>query len=637
MSLQVKERHKINFGAHSERGESRPQNNDNYGKFPVEHSELTTPKGQLFLVADSKTRNPNGKNAGEMAIGVIQKNYFSYPSDDIAFSLQRAFDTANRYIYQYAQAAGLHRRIGATCSALVLTERMAYIAHVGDCRVYRVSIRKVEQLTHDHLRVIEMMPPDPPHGAPGKPVRRSALTRALGVKLGIKIDMISKIPVHRDEYFILCSDGLKNVPPEEIQQIVLSSAPDRAAYKLANLARERGGKDDVTVQVIKVYNHYIEEPLEMYAHISEPVSRWSNWPIYFMLVILTTGTAFLMHEPLLRKASALVSPRPVEYSLVDSELNETVDPRVLEQEQLGRAREYFNKGRWEEALKEYKAVLRSNATQSDALEGIEMIARAYTVRGDRAYSKENWGAALYYYKKALKLNPQSASLRNLVVRSENALYEAQQKLASQSPATRSLSLRHAEVDIPPAPEASGAPVIRGITPAQWHLAGLDAENDFRLMQDKLIFVDNLRIKKAFHREIYDGVEVEVQARRLRGSLNGKYGIIIGHNLNAAAKPANFMLFTVDSNGHFSLQYISPRSVKILVSEPIKPGIVGNFDQIHLKVKSYGKMIFLYANGVLLKMQSVEIPLTGGVGLYVDPKMRVEFSGFAVLPIENERY
>ena len=610
---------KILYGSHSERGVKRQHNNDDYGKFPLEDNALSGNKGQLFLISDSKIRNPIGKNAGKMIIEAIQKNYFAYPSDDVAFSLQRAFDIANRTLYQYAVASGMHRKIGATCTALALTEKAAFFAHVGDCRIYRVNLRRVEQLTRDHIRVVPGKTPD----APAKP----ALTRAIGVKLGIKIDL-ARMPVQRDEYFVIASDGMNVIDPTEIQGIVLSSSPERAAEKLTEMARSRGSNDEITVQVIKVYQSIEENSVIAVAGLSNVNNRWSNWPVYFMLTLLTATMAFLVHEPFVEKATTLVTMKTAE------ERSENppplIDPQVLEDQQLQRARAYFNKGLWDEALKEYRAVLHNNPGSSEALDGIDMITRAYTVRGDKAFSQENWGAALAYYKKALQLSPENESLRKLTVRAQRSHYQSKVEEVALASAPQTLQYRDSKSTLNPESALQTLNVI-GFAENQWNLAGLVENEDIRFSVQSLVILENLRIKKVFHQNKYQGVEVEVQTRRLKGSRNGKYGLIFGHDLSNDAPGERFFLFTVDSNGNYSLQRVTKHSVKILVSEPIKAGIIGNYDQIQLKVKSFGKLILLYANGVLLKMLPLNVEQSGGVGLYADPKMQVEFSGFRILP------
>ena len=296
MPVEIRHKYKFDFSGSSEGGSRHPENLDSFGSFPEKRSYFATAKGKLFLIADAKKHN-DAFSAGQMAIDSIQENYFSYPSEDIAFCLQRAFDIANRKIYQHAQTNSLDRKIGATCSALVLTDKYAYIAHVGDCRIFRVSFRKTEQLTSEHTRVIEMMSRDNEGmvNVGGKPPykNRTALTRALGVKLGVKVD-VSKVPVSRDEYFVLCSDGLKSVDSEDIRNIVLSSSPNHACRRLIDMARDRGADDSATVQIIKIYQEFENQTeqskqIETYAHVATPaVERGNLIPgiLLFVLIVL---------------------------------------------------------------------------------------------------------------------------------------------------------------------------------------------------------------------------------------------------------------------------------------------------------------------------------------------------------------
>lgn len=674
MPKQIKEKMKINFANLSEKGLRRQENNDSLGKFPGDHANLATPKGQLFIVADSKSGNPGGKDPGKMCIDTVQKNFFSYPSDDIVFSLQRAFDTANRQIYQYSQANGLHRKIGATCSALVMTEKSAYVAHVGDCRVFRVNARKVEQVTHDHIRIIEMMArqtngkPVPvangsaanrqpayqnshsrPNGSMrqnghavhnghsqtngrsvpnGKPIKRPVLTRALGIKLGIKIDTISKIPIQRDDCFVICSDGLRGIRKQELQSIVLSSSPQRACQRLLELAKSRGVNDDISLHIIKIYHHY-EQPIEMYSHVSPTASGIANWPIYFMLCLLTATIGILSYEPFMDRFTGFSINNAGNYSM--SKVSEQADrkPGIVERNYLLRADEYLLNQRWDDALNLFSAVLRNFPGHPQATSGVAEIAIAFERMGDSAFEQQRWDVALLYYKKAKNLKPNDRRLRNLIAESKRRFNRPRSLLAAKpEKQPERLEVRQSSVFN----EALKVPsTTMGIETSQWNILGLDEFEDFNVKQGVLTFSDNIRIKKAFHQEAYDGVEVEVLANALSGSRNGKYGIIFGHNMEAANPYKNFYLFSVDNNGNYALQEVTERSVRILVAEQIQPGILRDYGAIHLKVKYIGNLILLYANGELLKMTPTKRMQTGGVGLYVDPKLKVEFSDFKASP------
>ncbi len=174
------------------------------------------------------------------------------------------------------------------------------------------------------------------------------------------------------------------------------------------------------------------------------------------------------------------------------------------------------------------------------------------------------------------------------------------------------------------------PVLaNGFSPAQWALPGLDLRLDYEFQHNNLIFYDNIRIKKAFQRQMFDSIEVQVQAKTLAGNPSGRYGIIFGHHLRGGNRFKSFFLFTIDNRARYALQQVTPNRVRILVSGQIDPGIQGGYDVVQLKVKCIGKWIFLYVNGQTINMVDMKQPVQGGVGLYVDPKLRVEFSQFKV--------
>lgn len=625
MSVQIQEKIKIDYAILSNQGVGRKANHDSYGKFPSEHTNLGTQKGQLFVLSDSKSGNPGGRDAGKMSVRIIRENYFTYPSDDIAFCLQRAFDTANRHIYQYAQANNLHRKIGATCSALALTDKYAYVAHVGDCRVYRVSVRKIEKLTLDHTRTMEKISP-----TTGKRIRRTVLSRALGIRLGIKIDGVSKIPVHRDEYFVLCTDGLKYVKEEDIQRIVLSSTPKHACRKLVELARQRGGKDDTTVHVIKVYHHFPEmTTIETYSHIGEFSANRSNWPIYMMLAFLILMFITLQNKSLLTKFSNIIEYEPNEFTVTNAIQYDQLPEEINLEVRLADARENLKHDRLNQALKNFKLALAIDNQNQDALQGVQQIAEIRKKQGDRFYRKNDWANAAKYYELVLDIQP-----NNQIVQRQfaycNRMLKSKKALAVRSKESRDYRL--AKSESPPNANRSSVAyqAIQGISPAHWNMLGLDEGADYQIFSNNVNFSDNIRTKKAFHYQMYEGVEVEA-AVTAQGLKKGRYGIIFGHETAGKQPYRHFYLFFVNGNGQYALVEVNDRQVNKLVSENIRPDFFAQHDKVYLKVKYFGKLILLYANGELLKMVPVDRPRKGGVGLYADPKLNVEFSNFKVAP------
>ena len=244
----------ITFGSSSDVGLQRTENQDNFGKFPEGNLDLAAPKGQLFIVADGMGGHEGGREASEMAVQIVQESYFGDTADSIPKRLENAILKANMSIYEFSTNHPRFMSMGTTCSVLVLKDDRAYIGHVGDSRIYRITASAIEQLTDDHSKVAELHR----RGVISKEEaryhpERSYLYRAVGVRPITEVDLIDDMPINADEYYLLCSDGLINhVEDSEMKNIVLSHEPQEACEALVALANENGGSDNITVIVVRV-------------------------------------------------------------------------------------------------------------------------------------------------------------------------------------------------------------------------------------------------------------------------------------------------------------------------------------------------------------------------------------------------
>ena len=245
----------VDVGSSSDVGRVREDNQDYFGMFPEDDIDLSSPKGQLFIVADGMGGHKAGREASELAVNLVAYYYHSVPEDDIPQSLTRALEGANRHIHSYSENDPRLAGMGTTCVALALQGNRAYIGHIGDSRVYRINRLKVTQLTHDHSKVAEMvrrriLTKEEARTHP----QRSHLYRALGTRSEAEFDIIENITLKTDDYFLMCTDGLYNhVSDREMKSIVLANVPVFACRELVALANERGGTDNITVQVIHAY------------------------------------------------------------------------------------------------------------------------------------------------------------------------------------------------------------------------------------------------------------------------------------------------------------------------------------------------------------------------------------------------
>jgi protein phosphatase len=105
----------------------------------------------------------------------------------------------------------------------------------GDSRAYRLRGGDFVQLTEDHKLTQRM----------------NALTRAVGIRENLKLDLCYT-PVQHGDRFLLCSDGLYNsVEPGQICTALGQGSPKDACDSLVDLALEGGGRDNITVVIVE--------------------------------------------------------------------------------------------------------------------------------------------------------------------------------------------------------------------------------------------------------------------------------------------------------------------------------------------------------------------------------------------------
>ncbi len=626
-SVEAKTRYQVDYAGVSQ-GEKRQAENNGLPAKPLLHTpKLTDAKGQLFIIAATRSARSGGQDAAQMAAHTIRENYFSYPSNDIQFCLKRAFDIANRQIYLHAKANGSYRKFKASASALAVTDSRAYFAHIGDCRIYRIQGDTIELLTREQARSAELPLAEGSPAAEKKTPAIRLLARALGLKLGVKVEVSHPLAVRHDDYFVLCSNDFKNIPEGELKEVVLSTPPPQACEQLLNLARQRGGRDDAAIQIVTISNPPPAPPVEIIPEAPEPVKRFRFRAEHLLILPLLAIVAMLLYQPVRDNLLGMASKR---LQQIAASGNEMLSDAETENLLLERGEQYLDDEQWDQALEQFQAILRINEQSPAALNGIALVREAYEYQGERAFRQKDWKNAALYYSKLTNSNPDDPHLQQRLAESRRNL-EVRANLAG----TPGAAARNSN-EQPQRPNVSGdfsATIIDGIQRAQWEMPGLYETEDYRLGVGYINFFDNLRIKKAFHQGYYQELEVETSAKVLSASGGGRYGIIFGHNGDASPGAKNFYIFLIDQEGQFILQHIAADKVKTLVSDPIKPGILSASRVVHLKVKNFDNNILLYANGELLKMVTLAQPAVGGVGMYVDPRMNVEFSRFKISPAQ----
>lgn len=137
--------------------------------------------------------------------------------------------------------------MGTTLTTIALFNNYVLLLHIGDSRAYRIRGKKIEQISHDHTVVQELVDQgrltlDEIAEHP----QRSFLTQALMGKENLNPVLIAYPALPGDKY-LLCSDGLTAVVDEGKIVGALQSDLQTAVNSLVDLTYKNGAPDNVTV------------------------------------------------------------------------------------------------------------------------------------------------------------------------------------------------------------------------------------------------------------------------------------------------------------------------------------------------------------------------------------------------------
>jgi protein phosphatase len=244
----------IEAAGHTDPGPNRPTNEDSTGSHSPDDPIILERKGFVCAVADGVGGHQAGEVASSVAVSTVIEEYYSPTSHSrIEPALHHAFQAANLRIHALAQRNPEYRTMETTLTALVIWGACAYVAHVGDSRVYHWRDGRLVQLTTDHSEAAELarMRVVRPEQLRDHP-RRNVLTRTMGGRLIVRPDF-HRQALEPGDQFVLCTDGLwSEVGDEEIAAALGELEPAGACRALVSLALARPCLDNVTVQVVKV-------------------------------------------------------------------------------------------------------------------------------------------------------------------------------------------------------------------------------------------------------------------------------------------------------------------------------------------------------------------------------------------------
>jgi protein phosphatase len=268
----------LNIGNYSDVGKVREINEDYFGSFSGSF-------GNLLLVCDGMGGHKGGEIASRLAVETIS-NYFEKLNDsyNISEEINKSLEAANTSIILKAKEDTELKDMGSTVVLVLVKNGLAYYTSLGDSRIYKISEGAIQQITKDNSLVQQMVDSNiiTENEAKVHP-KKNVITKALGTNEEFKPEFYEPFKLQVNDKLILCSDGLTaHVDDEEIFELSKNNPPQQAAQKLVELANERGGTDNITVQIAAV-------------GVKENIVKQSNSNIYLSYLIILISLIALVY------------------------------------------------------------------------------------------------------------------------------------------------------------------------------------------------------------------------------------------------------------------------------------------------------------------------------------------------------
>jgi serine/threonine protein phosphatase PrpC len=251
---------RISLGQCSDKGR-KAANQDFHGAL-IPTEPLLGLKGIAVVIADGISSSEVSQIASESAVKSFLTDYYcTSDSWSVKTSAQRVLAATNAWLHSQTRrsqyAYDKDKGYVCTLSALVLRSTTAHIFHAGDCRIYRLAGKVLEQLTDDHRVIVSS--------------EQTYLGRALGINPQIEIDY-QALPIESGDVFLLATDGVyEHVSGRFLAATVRENAIDldAAAKRIIDEALQRGSQDNLTIQIVRIDEVPQSAPNEAFQPSSE--------------------------------------------------------------------------------------------------------------------------------------------------------------------------------------------------------------------------------------------------------------------------------------------------------------------------------------------------------------------------------
>jgi len=236
-------------------GCKRENNEDCFAYWEPEDDTAFQRLGRLAIVADGMGGAEGGQFASRISVESVRDVYATIGEKGPQERLLSAFREANDQVQREAQQKPALHGMGTTLTACAIVANQLYYAHIGDSRAFLIRADEARQLTRDHSLVARLIESRTirPEDAENHP-QKHVLTAAVGIGDDLQPDFSPEpITLQPCDTLVICTDGLwGQMSSAEISEIVSTRGASDACKALVELARKRGGPDNITLQVLRV-------------------------------------------------------------------------------------------------------------------------------------------------------------------------------------------------------------------------------------------------------------------------------------------------------------------------------------------------------------------------------------------------
>ncbi len=225
----------INFGSITDNGKVKEFNTDAVSEFKILN-------GHVFVVCDGHDGvEGHGALASKLIAESIKKYFYNRSYKDMSKALTNAITYANFTLFEQTRKNEKYRGIGSTLAIVIYRDGKLYYAYAGDSRIYVFKNNQLQPLTRDHVD-------DAAKGAEAEV--KILLGKSKDIKFGV---CKNPLAAAENDIYLVCTDGLTDQLTEvEITEVLADAdkSPEHKCQNLIEMAKEKGGTDCVSVQVL---------------------------------------------------------------------------------------------------------------------------------------------------------------------------------------------------------------------------------------------------------------------------------------------------------------------------------------------------------------------------------------------------